>query len=163
MRERHAERFANGSNKVILHCILTLNYTSSYMHHPKQEKYRYLQFNDHPAYRRFVQSGVSKIAQTESLLKKLGLNATTHGTYGALLFHPKWKAKRMEILTRDGHKCVNCKSDKDLQIHHRQYHFIVSQNQFQLPWDYPDHLLITLCELCHSRGHNKYKVPTIIL
>jgi hypothetical protein len=24
-------------------------------------------------------------------------------------------------------------------------------------------LLITLCESCHSRGHNKYKVPTITI
>jgi hypothetical protein len=48
-----------------------------------------------------------------------------------------------------------------LQVHHRQYHFIVSQQKFRLPWEYPNHLLITLCESCHNRGHNKYKVPTI--
>ncbi|AXY78537.1 HNH endonuclease [Paraflavitalea soli] len=85
----------------------------------------------------------------------------THGSYGALLFHPNWKAKRKEILIRDQHRCVHCKSDKELQVHHRQYHFIVNEQRFRLPWDYPDKLLMTLCESCHSRGHNKYKVPTV--
>ena len=87
----------------------------------------------------------------------------THGTYGALLLHPKWKARRQEILIRDNHQCVVCTSTDGLEIHHRQYHFRQELNQFQPPWDYPDHLLITLCNKCHQRGHNQFKVPTIII
>lgn len=126
----------------------------------KLNNYRYLQFKDKQVFRRYIQNEQPNTIQTEDFAETVP-DGLTHGTYGALLFHPKWKAKRKEILTRDKHQCVNCRSDKELQVHHRQYHFIANQNKFRLPWDYPDHLLITLCELCHSRGHNKYKVPTI--
>jgi len=86
-----------------------------------------------------------------------------HGTYGGLLFDPRWKSKRQEILIRDQQKCVVCRSTDKLQVHHRQYHFLESSNQFKPPWDYANHLLITLCEQCHRYGHRKYKVPTIKL
>lgn len=85
----------------------------------------------------------------------------THGSYRGLILHPNWKAKRKEVIQRDQFKCVICSSGKDLQVHHRQYHFIKATKTFKLPWDYPGHLLITLCSSCHSRGHSKYKVPSI--
>ena len=84
-----------------------------------------------------------------------------HGTYGALLFDKRWKEKRLTILKRDGEQCVICKSKEDLQVHHRQYHFIKELNQFKAPWDYEDSLLVTFCEKCHNTGHSKYKVPCI--
>lgn len=86
-----------------------------------------------------------------------------HGTYGALLFHPKWKEKRFIILARDSMKCIICNSHQSLEIHHRQYHMIKETKEFKPPWDYPNHLLITLCIKCHQRGHRKYKVPTILI
>ncbi|MEJ6980552.1 hypothetical protein WG906_08835 [Pedobacter sp. P351] len=85
----------------------------------------------------------------------------SHGTYGALLFDPRWRSKRVEILERDKHRCILCDSNQSLQVHHRQYHFIEEQQQFKAPWDYADNLLITLCEKCHQRGHRQFKVPTI--
>lgn len=84
-----------------------------------------------------------------------------HGSYGALVLHPNWKAKRKEILERDLFKCVICFSEENLQVHHRQYHFVKAAKQFKVPWDYPDHLMITLCSRCHSLGHSKFKVPSI--
>lgn len=86
-----------------------------------------------------------------------------HGTYGALLFDEKWKVKRAQIIERDDNACVICQCSENLQVHHRQYHFIKALGKFKAPWDYEDHLLITLCERCHARGHNKYKVPNIYL
>lgn len=86
-----------------------------------------------------------------------------HGSYGNLLFDPRWKAKRTEVLLRDNHCCVICNSADQLQVHHRQYQFIKKENAFKMPWAYSDHLLITLCKSCHQRGHNKFKVPIIIL
>lgn len=86
-----------------------------------------------------------------------------HGTYGALLFDERWKSRRGEILFRDGRSCVICKGKEDLQVHHRQYHFIKSASKFKPPWDYADHLLLTLCKSCHNRGHSKFKVPTIAI
>lgn len=120
--------------------MTTLNY----------EPYKYLQFKGDQSYCRYIREDTPAASPS-------------HGSYGALLFHPKWKAKRKEILHRDLYRCVHCRSNKDLQVHHRQYHFMISEQQFRLPWDYPDHLLITLCESCHSKGHNKYKVPTITI
>lgn len=84
-----------------------------------------------------------------------------HGTYGALLFDKRWIARRHEILIRDNYECVICKDTEALQVHHRQYHFIKALNQFKAPWEYEDYLMITLCENCHSRGHNKFKVPNV--
>lgn len=86
-----------------------------------------------------------------------------HGTYGALLFDKRWKSKREEILTRDGFRCVICNSNDELQVHHRQYHFIRATQKFKAPWDYENYLMITLCERCHSKGHSKYKVPNVYL
>jgi 5-methylcytosine-specific restriction endonuclease McrA len=83
-----------------------------------------------------------------------------HGGYGASLFDPRWKAKRIEILERDGSKCRICSSKEVLQVHHRQYHFSRTLNAFKEPWDYPDYLMITLCQSCHQKGHRLYKVPT---
>lgn len=123
--------------------------------------YQYLSFSDEMPYNRYVQVRQSHAEKTPELNKKTAPATKTHGSYGALLLHPKWKSKRKEILTRDLHRCIHCKREEGLQIHHRQYHFIISQQQFKLPWDYPDHLLITLCESCHNRGHNKFKVPII--
>lgn len=88
-------------------------------------------------------------------------NPNVHGSYAALILHPLWKARRKEILERDQHQCVICSSREELQVHHRQYHFIKANKKFKAPWEYPGHLLITLCSKCHARGHSKYKVPSI--
>jgi 5-methylcytosine-specific restriction endonuclease McrA len=97
-------------------------------------------------------------AATETHNKNL---PDVHGSYGSLVLHPKWKARRKEIITRDQHKCVICGSGTEIQVHHRQYHFIKAIKKFKAPWDYADHLLITLCSKCHARGHSKFKVPSI--
>jgi hypothetical protein len=91
------------------------------------------------------------------------METPAHGTYGGLLFDPRWKQKRTEILARDGGRCVICTETGDLQVHHRQYHFIKELQCFKVPWDYEDKLLITLCKSCHNRGHSKYKVPTLTI
>lgn len=126
-----------------------------------QPLYRYLTFTNDTPYRRYIQEKQAATNENVTPAKAFGPAGMTHGSYGALLFHPSWKSKRKEILTRDMHRCIHCKSGKALQVHHRQYHFVVSKQQYRLPWEYPDHLLITLCESCHNKGHNKYKVPTI--
>ena len=128
------------------------------MHDPTNSKYRYLTFKGSGIYRRFIKEG-KNIEPVDSPYSQQSIPA--HGTYGALLLTPEWRARRQEVLIRDNHSCIICKGADSLQVHHRQYHFIVRQNQFKLPWDYPGNLLITLCEPCHKRGHNKFKVPTI--
>lgn len=128
------------------------------MYDPTNSRYRHLTFKGAQPYRRFVRDD-KKIQQSDILYNQQATPA--HGSYGAMLFDARWKSKRIEILSRDANCCVICKSDKGLQVHHRQYHFVVKQNQFKPPWDYPDRLLITLCESCNKKGHSKFKVPTI--
>lgn len=82
-----------------------------------------------------------------------------HGTYGAMLFDKRWREKRAHILKRDNNSCKVCKSPNELQVHHRQYHFIQKLRRFRKPWDYTDNLLITMCKTCHQKGHQLYKVP----
>lgn len=125
------------------------------------DPFQYLQFKERGAYRRYVQEAVLKKPVPGVPGKDTAVRQQPHGSYGALLFHPAWKAKRKEILERDLHRCVHCRSNRQLQVHHRQYHFVARLQKFRLPWDYPGHLLITLCEACHNKGHRKYKVPTI--
>lgn len=90
-------------------------------------------------------------------------NSPAHGSYGALLFDSRWKSKRADIISRDKGCCIICHAQEELLVHHRQYHFIKAENAFKMPWDYPEHLLITLCKNCHQRGHSKFKVPTLYI
>jgi 5-methylcytosine-specific restriction endonuclease McrA len=82
-----------------------------------------------------------------------------HPPSGASLYDPRWKKKRNEIFERDQYRCVNCKSENNLEIHLRQYHYSVSLKAFKNPWEYGNDLLITLCENCHRAGHSLYQVP----
>ena len=80
-------------------------------------------------------------------------------TYRRRLLREEWKAKRKIILRRDGHRCRHCGAEKDLQVHHRQYHVEKITGRWKKPWDYEDRYLITLCDGCHRRGHALYAVP----
>ena len=58
---------------------------------------------------------------------------------------PQWQKKRLQILERDQFKCRNCNDEQSqLQVHHIKY------IKGRMAWEYPDKLLITLCELCHG-------------
>lgn len=99
----------------------------------------------------------------DSTAKTYGDNGTknlNHGGYGSVLFDPRWKSRRWEILERDGYKCIICGAGEELEVHHRQYHFSTIKNVLSDPWDYADRILITLCRSCHQNGHRLFKVPT---
>ncbi len=66
--------------------------------------------------------------------------------YRKLLTHPLWKAKRLEILERDGHKCAMCGGTTYLQVHHKIYEPIN-------PWESRNDDLITICNSCHKEWH----------
>tara|TARA_B100000787_G_scaffold124237_1_gene93604 strand:- start:1135 stop:1416 length:282 start_codon:yes stop_codon:yes gene_type:complete len=70
-----------------------------------------------------------------------------------------WKVFRKKILLRDNNKCIICGSCKQLQVHHKQYHFSNTSKDFIKPWEYQTKLLITICNECHDQGHKKFKVP----
>lgn len=102
--------------------------------------------------------GETKFSEPE-----IELEAKTHGTYGALLFDKRWIEKRAEIILRDHNRCVICSSDENLEVHHRQYHFVKALKRFKAPWDYENRLMITLCSKCHTRGHRKFRVPNVYI
>lgn len=79
-------------------------------------------------------------------------------SYIELLAMPQWDVKRELILVRDGHQCRNCGGKERLQVHHRQYH-INKYGEKVRPWNYANRYLITLCNNCHRKGHEQYKVP----
>ena len=64
---------------------------------------------------------------------------------------PKWQRRRLEILSRDNFTCQVCGAKEEtLHVHHICY---LKEKEI---WDYPDNLLITLCESCHETEH-KFK------
>ncbi len=79
--------------------------------------------------------------------------------YDILLQNPKWFEKRRIILERDGNKCSCCGNKNILQVHHKQYHKNVKTGEKQFPWMYENKYLITLCKECHSKGHEKFRIP----
>lgn len=61
---------------------------------------------------------------------------------------PKWQRRRLEILQRDDFTCQICGcKDKMLHVHHTAY------ERDKMIWEYPDEMLITLCEDCHEHEH----------
>jgi 5-methylcytosine-specific restriction endonuclease McrA len=79
--------------------------------------------------------------------------------YLDLLQRPEWHGKRNVILVRDNHRCLNCGSLNNLQVHHRQYHRDVKTGTFKKPWEYKDQYFVTLCFDCHQAGHKYFKIP----
>lgn len=68
--------------------------------------------------------------------------------YKEKLLHPLWQKRKAEILIRDNHTCRSCGSTEiTLHAHHLIY------IEGKEPWDYPDELLITYCEICHNTEH----------
>lgn len=72
-------------------------------------------------------------------------------SYLALLKHPLWQKRRLEIMQRDNFTCQICgKGINDgttLNVHHKQYIY------GKMPWEYDNTNLVTLCEKCHKIQH----------
>jgi hypothetical protein len=79
--------------------------------------------------------------------------------YQKKLLDPRWQKRRLEILKRDGWKCVNCgETEKSLHVHHKKY--LAGYE----PWDTPKKYLETLCGDCHkSAWETRAYFQTIVL
>lgn len=65
--------------------------------------------------------------------------------YFEKLKDPRWQKKRLQILERDKWTCQKCfDNGSTLNVHHKHY------LKNKAPWDYPDELLVTLCDDCHD-------------
>lgn len=68
--------------------------------------------------------------------------------YADKLKDPRWQKKRLLIFERDNWTCQSCgDSTSTLHIHHLKY------LQWNEPWEYEDHYLITYCHKCHESEH----------
>ena len=62
---------------------------------------------------------------------------------------PEWQKKRLEIMERDGWKCLNCETKQAmLSVHHQWY------EKGKEMWEYPDNCYRTLCSECHEYEHD---------
>ena len=81
----------------------------------------------------------------------MNFTAMDREEYNRLLKDWRWKERRREILERDDYTCQECYADRNdgvvLNVHHRYY---IDNN---MPWEYPDEALVTLCEDCHRKEH----------
>lgn len=69
-------------------------------------------------------------------------------SYQEKLTDPRWQKKRLEILERDGWRCVLCGAkDKTLHVHHFEY------KSGGDPWDVDNSSLRTFCDDCHKFAH----------
>lgn len=78
--------------------------------------------------------------------------------YKKHLKNPAWFRKRKSVMKRDSDRCTNCGSNKELIVHHRQYHKNRISGKPVNAWDYNLKYLITLCRDCHLEGHKKFKI-----
>lgn len=75
--------------------------------------------------------------------------ATRKAEYAELLRDPRWINLRERIVARDGRECQCCHVlGLPLNVHHLAYFDGLK------PWEYPDHMLRTLCEKCHQAEHD---------
>jgi len=76
------------------------------------------------------------------------MSEPNNGTpYIEQLKDPRWTALRDRILQRDWHRCVQCRTGGELNVHHSHY------RAGRRPWEYRDADLFTLCKRCHEKIH----------
>ena len=79
----------------------------------------------------------------------------------SLYDHPKWQKRRLEIMQRDGFRCLRCGADDvTLNVHHRRY---ITGRKI---WEYDDEDLGTFCQPCHETIHGLrdvvHSTPTVL-
>lgn len=86
--------------------------------------------------------------KNKSKKKKLSkqVKSLTQKPYKEFLKSKYWKNVRSIILKRDSYLCQNCKSSKNLHVHHLTY-----DNHFREHEKLND--LVTLCKSCHEKEH----------
>lgn len=82
-------------------------------------------------------------------------NQNTRSRYAEKLLDNRWQQRKTSIQIRDQFTCQKCGNKTDtMSVHHR--HYIQGRD----PWDYPDELLILLCEKCHKEEESCKDIST---
>lgn len=61
----------------------------------------------------------------------------------------EWQYVRQRVMERDRFRCQECKTERNLQVHHKYY------TKGLKAWEYNDSALVTLCDKCHKFEHKK--------
>lgn len=69
-----------------------------------------------------------------------------NSNYALYLSSEEWRKKREMILKRDNYICQGCLTENATEVHHRTYLNVGNEFCFEL---------ISLCETCHERVHDK--------
>ncbi len=80
-------------------------------------------------------------------------------TYEDLLDTDEWKYFRSRILEDHGYRCDWCGRTNKLQVHHKLYKKLPNGHKIE-PWKYYNDEVMCLCDDCHKKYHEKYKVKT---
>lgn len=75
--------------------------------------------------------------------------ATWGISYQEYLHTPRWQALRAAAIERFHRRCALCNSDKNLQVHHREYPEVLGQEEQEY--------LTVLCCHCHDLFHRYSK------
>ena len=89
--------------------------------------------------------------------KLLKIQFKDETAYSKLLGTEEWYIFRKHILDLHNHTCDWCGIKERLQIHHKKYQKLPNGKLIN-PWEYNPKDLMCLCDNCHKRYHNKYKV-----
>lgn len=65
--------------------------------------------------------------------------------------YTEWRRRREKVLSRDNHQCVNCRCEKQLEVHHIVPVSAGGEDGISN--------LCTLCSDCHRRAHNQRSEP----
>ncbi len=77
--------------------------------------------------------------------------------YAQKLKNPLWQKRRLEIMQKANFKCEVCSREtRTLHVHHI---FYVSGRD---PWDYPDAVLVCLCDQCHKVEHDHLGIVSAV-
>lgn len=102
---------------------------------------------------------------TPEYLKDVGLGfggpryGTVNNGYNDMLKRPEWRACREKVFTVKGRVCSYCRNVRNLQVHHK-YYLKYPDGERIKPWEYNMECYMVLCDDCHRRVHEKYKIKT---
>ena len=77
----------------------------------------------------------------------------TKHEYKRYLKSNKWRQRKHRSLRLVGYKCEVCRSEVDIHVHHLSYERLGAEK---------DSDLIVLCEVCHTKQHDKLKLQKIL-
>lgn len=91
---------------------------------------------------------IIKVQLRANDIKKQSHQKKAYSEYKEQLKDKKWKAFRDFVFEVRGKKCEVCGSEKELQVHHTEYH------KNAKAWEYTCNDVMVVCRECHKKIHD---------